>query len=185
MAKYRLIWERDGALDLSQVLDDRGKPILLTEKGAFVTVDAAALQHPVVKRYLGSGLKQESLEGTPPVTPASPAAAPTSVKATPPSAPEPKPEPAPIVATPKPEPVVTPEPVADTVPEAIPPVLVKSEDVEEADIVPPDTDSGDDGDATEGESDETDTGDDTEDNADEVKAPARKRGNKRRSTRNK
>ena len=89
MAKHRLTWTGDGSLDLSQVLDERGIPILFPKTGAAVIVRESALKHPLVQRYLkpGAGMTSEVV-GEGPAVPAAPAAAPA------PTAP-PKPKPAP------------------------------------------------------------------------------------------
>lgn len=91
MAKHRLTWTGDGSLDLSQVLDDRGIPILFPKTGAAVIVRESALKHPLVQRYLkpGAGMKSEVV-GEGPAVPAAPAAAPA-----PAAPPKPKPAPAP------------------------------------------------------------------------------------------
>ena len=101
MAKHRLTWTGDGSLDLSQVLDDRGVPILFPKKNAEAVVTEGALKHPLVQRYLkpGGGLKSEPL-GEGPAVPAAPAAAPA---APPKPKPEPAPEPKPKEKAPEPE----------------------------------------------------------------------------------
>lgn len=62
MGKHRLTWTGDGALDLSQILDDRGVPVQFTQKGQSVAVPSAVVAHPVIKRYLKSGLVAEALD---------------------------------------------------------------------------------------------------------------------------
>jgi len=103
MAKHRLTWTGDGSLDLSQVLDDRGIPILFPKTGAEVIVNEGTLTHPFVQRYLkpGAGLKNEVV-GNGPAVPAAPAAAPAAP-------PTPKPAPTP---DPKPKEEKAPEPEA-------------------------------------------------------------------------
>ena len=103
MAKHRLTWTGDGSLDLTQVLDDRGIPILFPKKGADVIVRDGALTHPFIQRYLkpGAGLKAEQV-GDGPAVPAAPAAAPAA---------PPKPKPAPT-PDPKPKEEKAPEPEA-------------------------------------------------------------------------
>lgn len=54
--KYRLIWQKNTPLDLSQILDDRGRPIVFIGKGAQVTVDAITYKHPLIQKYCGNGL---------------------------------------------------------------------------------------------------------------------------------
>jgi hypothetical protein len=96
--KYRLVRTDPGVLDLSQVLDDQGKPILLSKQGAEVVVDENTLKHPLVARYVGAGLHAEEVSLTPvqaPATPVVPAAT-----APPPAPPPPEP--------PKKEPVAPP-----------------------------------------------------------------------------
>jgi len=90
MDKYRLTWQGDGSLDLSQVLDDRGQPILLTEKGAGATVDAVTYQHPLVQHYLKSGLQGAPLGAPAPVAQAAAAPSPAPKPAPPKAPPEPK-----------------------------------------------------------------------------------------------
>lgn len=89
MAKYRLTWTGDGSLDLSQVLDDRGVPIVLTKPGAEAVVTEGGYRHPLVQRCLKSGLKATPLDG-----PVTQAAAPPAPKA--PAVPKTAPEPAPV-----------------------------------------------------------------------------------------
>jgi len=109
MAKHRLTWNGHGSLDLSQVLDVRGVPILFPKPGTAVVVDENTLRHPIVQRYLKSpSLEAVNLDG--------PAAAPAPVKAAPPPPPPPAPTPEPMPEpTPEPEAPVTPPP---SVPEA-------------------------------------------------------------------
>jgi len=113
MPHYRLTWTGDGSLDLSAVLDVRGKPILFDKKGAQAVVDEISLKHPVVTRYGKAGmLVAEDLSNrvaqqapTPPAAPA--ATAPPKLK--PPAPPAPPPEPPKEEPPPKPpeEDVVT------------------------------------------------------------------------------
>lgn len=100
MDKYRLTWKGDGSLDLSQVLDDRGQPIVLTEKGAGATVDAVTYKHPLVQHYLKSGLEGQKLGGPAPVATPAPAAT---------AAPKPAPKAAPKPEPPKEEPPKEPK----------------------------------------------------------------------------
>lgn len=93
MPKYRLTWQGTGALDLSQVLDVRGKPVLLTKPGDSVVVDRGTYGHPLVQRYVGSGLKVDEIGTKTPVQaapapppPAPPPAAKTAIE--PPSSPK-------------------------------------------------------------------------------------------------
>lgn len=73
MTKYRLTWTGDGSLDLSQILDERGRPVVLTQKGAKAIVSAATYQHPLIRHYEKSGLKGEKLSETPkPIVPSVP-----------------------------------------------------------------------------------------------------------------
>lgn len=116
MAKHRLTWNGHGSLDLSQVLDVRGVPILFPKPGTAVVVDENTLRHPIVQRYLKSpSLEAVNLDG--------PAAAPAPVKAAPPPppppapTPEPMPEPTPILEPPvTPPPPSTPEDATATTP---------------------------------------------------------------------
>jgi hypothetical protein len=87
MAKHRLTWTGDGSLDLSQVPDERGVPIVFTKPGDEAVVNEGSYRHPLVQRYLKSGLKAESLDGAVPQAPAPAPKAP----AVPKTAPEPKP----------------------------------------------------------------------------------------------
>lgn len=78
MATYRLVWSGDGALDLSQVLDTRGRPIVLSSQQRAVSIVEEALKSPYVQRYLSTPyLKAELLDGpkpimSPPATPPAP-----------------------------------------------------------------------------------------------------------------
>ncbi len=104
MAKHRLTWTGDGSLDLSQVLDDRGIPILFPKTGAAVIVRDNALKHPLVLRYLkpGAGMKSEVV-GEGPAVPAAPAAAAPAPAAPPKPKPAPAPDPKPKEKAPEPE----------------------------------------------------------------------------------
>jgi hypothetical protein len=97
MAKYRLTWTGDGSLDLSQVPDDRGVPIVFTKKGAEAVVDEGSYRHPLVQRCLKSGLEATSLESG--VVQQAPA--PPKAPAVPKTAPEPKAPAEPPKETPK------------------------------------------------------------------------------------
>jgi hypothetical protein len=95
MPKYRLTWQGGGALDLSQVLDERGVPVLFTKPGDSVVVDGGTFGHPLVQRYVGSGLKAEEADTKATMqaaTPAPPPPAPPIAKVAtePPPAPEPE-----------------------------------------------------------------------------------------------
>jgi hypothetical protein len=110
--KYRIVRTDPGVLDLSQVLDDRGKPILLSGVGAATVVDEHTLKHPLVARYVGAGLAAEEVSLTPvqaPATPVVPAAT------APPPAPPPKPTPPPAPPPEEPKPAVDDSPVMTSV----------------------------------------------------------------------
>lgn len=93
MATYRLVWTGDGALDLSQVLDTRGRPIVLSPKQCTVSVKDEALKNSHVQRYLATPyLTAELLDGPKPVV-------------SPPLAPPP---PTPVVAVAKAAPMTPP-----------------------------------------------------------------------------
>lgn len=96
MAKYRLTWTGDGSLDLSQVRDDQGIPIVLIKPGAETVVTEDGYRHPLVQRYLTRGLKATLLDG-----PVTQAAAPPAPKA-PPAVPKMASEPA-LVKEPAPK----------------------------------------------------------------------------------
>jgi hypothetical protein len=96
--KYRLVRTDPGVLDLSQVLDEQGKPILLKKAGDFAVVNEAATKHPLVNRFVGAGLKLEEVSLTPVQAPATPVVdkVPAPPKPTPePPKPEPPPDPPP------------------------------------------------------------------------------------------
>lgn len=98
MATYRLVWSGDGALDLSQVLDTRGRPIVLSPQQRTVSVVEEALKNPYIQRYLTTPqLKAELLDGPkmpePPSTPTPPPS--LSVPSSPPL-----PKPMPVTDTP-------------------------------------------------------------------------------------
>lgn len=63
--KYRLIWQKSTPLDLSQILDDRGRPVVFIGKGANVTIDAITYKHPLVQKYCGNGLDIEVIDPIP------------------------------------------------------------------------------------------------------------------------
>lgn len=83
--KYRIVRTEPGVLDLSRVLDDQGKPVILCKRGDTAIINARALRHPHIKQYLGIGLRVEEISLTPvqapritrvPVTTAPPSAPP-------------------------------------------------------------------------------------------------------------
>jgi len=101
MATYRLVWSGSGALDLSQVLDTRGRPIVLSPQQREVSVVGDVLKNPYLQRYLSTPqLKAELLDGPQQPTP-SPAPQPPML---PPTTP-------PIVKAIPVTPIVTPQPV--------------------------------------------------------------------------
>lgn len=115
MDKYRLTWQGTGSLDLSQVLDDRGQPVVLPTKGAQATVNAATYMHPLVQHYLKSGLKAEKLGGPPTAAPTPPAPTPPpppKAKEAAPPKPAAKPEPK-VAAKTKPVPAEKPTATVD------------------------------------------------------------------------
>lgn len=85
MATYRLVWSGDGALDLSQVLDTRGRPIVLSPQQRAVSVKDEALKNSHIQRYLATPyLTAELLDGPKPVvSPPAAASPPSPPKATP------------------------------------------------------------------------------------------------------
>jgi hypothetical protein len=118
MVKYRLTWQGAGALDLSQVTDDAGLPVLFAGPGSIVVVNDGTLRHPLVQNYLHDGLKAERLgpaiEAPPPpktAMPLPPPLPPPSLPSSPPvesaapPAPPTDPAPFPEIATP-PEPPI-------------------------------------------------------------------------------
>jgi len=112
MVKYRLTWQGTGALDLSQVADEIGMPVLFTRPGDSVIVTAGTFQHPLVQNYIGNGLGAERLGAVVDARPVSPA-----VTAPPPPPPLPPPPEPLLVAPPAPPTEVavpTPEPKAAT-----------------------------------------------------------------------
>lgn len=130
MDKYRLTWQGDGSLDLSQVLDDRGVPIVLATRGAGATVDAVTFQHPLVQHYLKSGLEAAKL-GAP-----APVAAPAATMTATPVAPDPAPEeapPEPPKEPPKEEPKTHEVDLKDSMSVEEKPVVVTSTKEEEPD----------------------------------------------------
>lgn len=138
--KFRLIRTDVGVLDLTQVLDDQGRPLLLRGKGAEVVVAEHALKHPLVARYIDAGIEAVEIPVQVPSVPVA-----SGVPAPPPTPPVAKPAP---VAPPvrKPEPVMVPEPTAvSVVPEVIipdppPPVEEPSTDTESAPVAEGDDD---------------------------------------------
>jgi len=115
MVKYRLTWHGTGALDLSQVADETGMPVLFTRPGDSVIITAGTFQHPFVQSYLGSGLRAERLGAI--IEPAA-----TSLKTTAPLSPEPSPlppPPPPLPSPPEPLPVAPPAPPTEV---AVPPL---------------------------------------------------------------
>jgi type IV secretory pathway VirB10-like protein len=100
--KYRLVRTDPGVLDLSQVLDEQGRPVLLKKANDFAVVDEVTSQHPMVQRFIGAGLKLEEVSLTPVQAPATPV-----VEVTAPPKPPPKP------AAPAPPEVMTKESVED------------------------------------------------------------------------
>jgi hypothetical protein len=121
--KYRLVRTAPGVLDLSQVLDDQGRPVLLRALSDYAVVDAGTAQHPLVTRFVGAGLAIEEISPTPAAGPAIPVPVPTVPKTivTPAPAPAPTPEPRVIIPEPEPEPPPPPPPAAEeTKPENAP-----------------------------------------------------------------
>lgn len=120
MAKYRLTWRGTGALDLSQVLDECGVPVLFTKPGDSVLLNAGTFRHPLVQSCIGHGLEVETigvpaaLPTPPPLPPAPLPPAPKPVIITPPP-PPPPPVPEPVVEVPTPAPSPSPEVIPDTV----------------------------------------------------------------------
>lgn len=110
--KYRLVRTEVGVLDLSQVLDDQGRPILLDGVGAEVVVAEHVVKHPLVARYVGAGIQAEEIPVQVPRVPVTPA-----VSAPPPAPPVAKP--APTAPT-----VVEPEPVMASKPDPVPEVII-------------------------------------------------------------
>lgn len=102
MVKYRLTWQGTGALDLSQVADETGMPVLFTRPGDSIIVTAGTFQHPLVQNYIGNGLGAERLGAI--IEPAAPA---LKIVAPPPPEPPPLPPPPP---PPEPLPVAPPAP---------------------------------------------------------------------------
>lgn len=139
MQKYRLEWQGDGSLDLSQVLDEHGIPVIFPRRGATAIVDARTFAHPHIQNYLGAGLKGTPLGHTSP-SPIPPT--PPSLPLAPAPAPAPEKPPAPpVVSEPPPEPKTVPVPLTDTMPlketevavAAAPEVEVPEVEVPEAD----------------------------------------------------
>lgn len=117
--KYRLVRTDPGALDLSQILDDKGRPILLKKAGDFAIVNEPTSKHPLVQRFLGAGLQMQEISLTPGAGPATPMVTATAPKQPAPEAPkltppEPKEEPIVIINEPAKEPPTEdPEPTED------------------------------------------------------------------------
>lgn len=60
--KYRLTWRGEGSLDLSQILDVRGIPILFAKKEAVIVVDEGTVRHPLIQQYVGTKLTAEPID---------------------------------------------------------------------------------------------------------------------------
>ena len=122
MVKYRLTWRGTGALDLSQVLDECGMPVLFTRPGECVLVSAGTYRHPTIQGYVGHGLQADEIGTTPvavaPPSPTLPPALPSLLSIPVPSSPLPSPPPPvlePVVETSTPTPSPPPEVIPDTV----------------------------------------------------------------------
>jgi hypothetical protein len=90
MKKYRLIRNEPGVLDLAPACDDQGRTLVLQE-GQQAIIDAHTLKHPLVARYLGTGLRAEEVSLARPVqTPATPQV--TAAISAPPTPPTPAPD---------------------------------------------------------------------------------------------
>jgi hypothetical protein len=98
--KYRLVRTDPGVLDLSQVLDDAGRPVVLKNTGDAAVVNEATTKHPLVRRFIGAGLKVEEVSLTPVQAPATPVVDKVTAPPKPPPTPAPAPKPAPVTATP-------------------------------------------------------------------------------------
>ena len=86
MANFKLTRTGDGALDLSQVPDIHGRPVVLGHKGASAVVSGPNAKSRVVKRYSGHGLLVEEINpkvGGAPAVPATAPAPPTPVQSPP------------------------------------------------------------------------------------------------------
>jgi len=105
MTKYRLTWRGTGALDLSQVLDECGVPVLFTKPGDCVLLNAGTFRHPLVQSCVGHGLEVETI--------GVPAALPAPVVVVPPAPLPPPPKPPVIITPPPPPPPPDPEPVVE------------------------------------------------------------------------
>ena len=123
MAKYRLTWRGSGALDLSQVTDDSGLPILFVKPGDHVLVNAGTFRHPLVQNYVNRGIDVEELG----VVTAPPAPPPVVI----PPVITPKPEPVPEPVTPVVVPPLPPAPPPEVVPDVAPPSPAPSPVLEE------------------------------------------------------
>lgn len=53
---YRLTWNGTGSLDLPQILDLRGRPVLLTQKEPTCFVTEQTFGHPLLQAHLNAGL---------------------------------------------------------------------------------------------------------------------------------
>ena len=116
MTKFRLTWRGTGALDLSQVLDECGVPVLFTKPGDSVLLNAGTFHHPLVQNCIGHGLEVETL-GLPAILVTPPAPLPPAPRViVPPPPPPPPPEPEPVVEIPTPAPSPPPEIIPDTEP---------------------------------------------------------------------
>lgn len=147
MANYKLTRTGNGALDLSQVLDTSGNPIVFRRKGDACVVSALNATHPLVQRYNGHGLLIQEISLKVGGAPAVPAAAPAPPT---PAQPSPGTEDGPVAATtpapttpeaPTPE-VTTPAALPETQP-AEPPVVPSADTVaDEPQDSTPSTESG-------------------------------------------
>ena len=123
MAKYRLTWRGTGALDLSQVLDECGVPVLFTKPGDSVLLNAGTFRHPLVQSCIGHGIEVETI-GLPAAPMTSPAPLPPALRivapvvTSPPPLPPPPPPPVqePVIEAPTPAPSPSPEVIPDTEP---------------------------------------------------------------------
>lgn len=60
--KYRLTWQKDTPLDLSQILDTRGRPVIFTGKNTSVIIDGITYTHPLIQKYCGKGINAEIID---------------------------------------------------------------------------------------------------------------------------
>lgn len=130
MANYKLTRTGDGALDLSQVPDASGRPVVLQRKGDSCVVNELNAKHPLVQRYKGHGLLVEEISLKIDGAPAVPATAPAP----------PTPAPLPPV-TEGSTPAIEPEPPA-SVPAAAPETPPTTEPAADSASVEPDDKSG-------------------------------------------